>query len=260
MINLYTHLEQLAQGLYYIMSSSSIGLNAIITGASSGIGKATSLAFARAGINTALVGRSLKSLKDVAKESKKEGIKVKPYVIDFSELDTISIKIQEIVSDFNSIDIIVNNAGMGYTNFLGETSLTDWQKVLDLNLTSVFQCIKGVLPHMRKHMKGTIVNVSSTAAINIFPNWGAYSVSKAALLSFSKILAEEERNNGIRVTTIIPGAVNTSIWDKIPIQKNFDRTVMLTPELIAQTILQVVLLPVGAVIEEIKILPSCGNL
>ena len=98
------------------------------------------------------------------------------------------------------------------------------------------------------------------SATNIFPNWGAYSVSKAALLSFSKILAEEERSNGIRVTTIMPGAVSTPIWDTITVQKNFDRTVMLTPDLVAQTILHVALLPVEAVIEEITILPSCGNL
>ena len=157
------------------------------------------------------------------------------------------------------IDFIVNNAGMGYTNPLRETSLTDWQRVLDLNLTSVFQCVQGVLPYMRKHMKGTIVNISSIAATNVFSNWGAYSVSKAALLSFSKILAEEERSKGIRVTTIIPGAVNTPIWDTITVQEDFERTAMLSPDLVAQTILQVALLPIEANIEEITILPSSGN-
>ena len=254
--NLCIHLEKLVKVFHYIMNSSPTRPNAIITGAGSGIGRATSLAFARAGINIALVGRSLKSLEDVAKESAKEGIKVKPYVIDLDQLDMVSIQIQKIVSDFNGIDIIVNNAGMGYTNLLRETSLTDWQRVLDLNLTSVFQCVQGVLPYMRKHMKGTIVNISSIAATNVFSNWGAYSVSKAALLSFSKILAEEERSKGIRVTTIIPGAVNTPIWDTITVQEDFERTAMLSPDLVAQTILQVALLPIEANIEEITILPS----
>lgn len=242
------------------MSSSSNQLNAIITGASSGIGKATSLAFARAGINVALVSRSLDSLATVAQAAKAEGVEAKPYVIDLSQLSTIPTKIQEIITDFGSIDIIVNNAGMGYTNLLRETSLSDWQQVIDLNLTSVFQCVQGILPHMRDRQKGTIINVASIAAMQPFPGWGAYCVSKAGLVSFSKVLGAEERENGIRVMTIAPGAVNTPIWDTDTVQADFDRAAMLTPDLVAQTILQAALLPAEAVIEEMTILPSAGTL
>ena len=242
------------------MSSSSNQLNAIITGASSGIGKATSLAFARAGINVALVSRSLDSLATVAQAAKAEGVEAKPYVIDLSQLSTIPAKIQEIVTDFGSIDIIVNNAGMGYTNLLRETSLSDWQQVIDLNLTSVFQCVQGILPQMRDRQKGTIINVASIAATHTFPGWGAYCVSKAGLVSFSKVLGAEERENGIRVMTIAPGAVNTPIWDTDTVQADFDRAAMLTPDLVAQTILQAALLPAEAVIEEMTILPSAGTL
>lgn len=242
------------------MSSSSNQLNAIITGASSGIGKATSLAFARAGINVALVSRSLDSLVTVAQSAKAEGVEAKPYVIDLSQLSTIPPKIQEIVTDFGSIDIIVNNAGMGYTNLLRETSLSDWQQVIDLNLTSVFQCVQGILPQMRDRQTGTIINVASIAAMQPFPSWGAYCVSKAGLVSFSKVLGAEERENGIRVVTIAPGAVNTPIWDTDTVQADFDRAAMLTPDLVAQTILQAALLPAEAVIEEMTILPSAGTL
>ncbi len=242
------------------MSSSSNQLNAIITGASSGIGKATSLAFARAGINVALVSRSLDSLAAVAQAAKAEGVEAKPYVIDLSQLSTIPTKIQEIDTDFGSIDVIVNNAGMGYTNLLRETSLSDWQQVIDLNLTSVFQCVQGILPQMRDRQKGTIINVASIAAMQPFPSWGAYCVSKAGLVSFSKVLGAEERENGIRVVTIAPGAVNTPIWDTDTVQADFDRAAMLTPDLVAQTILQAALLPAEAVIEEMTILPSAGTL
>ncbi len=242
------------------MDSSSSQKNAIITGASSGIGKATALAFAQAGINLALISRSLDSLETVAKACTQEAVKAKPYVMDLSELTKIPAMIEKIAADFGDIDIIVNNAGMGYTNLLRETPLADWQQVINLNLTSVFQCVQGVLPQMRKRKQGTIINVASIAATQAFPEWGAYSVSKAALLSFSKVLAAEERSHGIRVVTISPGAVNTSIWDTDTVQADFDRSAMLTPDLVAQTILQAALLPAEAVIEDLTLLPSAGTL
>ncbi|MEA5510627.1 SDR family oxidoreductase [Crocosphaera sp. UHCC 0190] len=242
------------------MSSSSNQPKAIITGASRGIGKATSLAFAQAGIDVALVSRSLAELEAVAQTAREQGVKAKAYGIDLSQLSEIPAKIQKIVADFDGIEIIVNNAGMGYTNLLRETSLSDWQRVMDLNLTSVFQCVQGVLPQMRDRRRGTIINVASIAATQPFAGWGAYCVSKAGLVSFSKVLAAEERSHGIRVVTIVPGAVNTPIWDTETVQADFDRAAMLKPELVAQTILQAALLPAEAVMEEITILPSAGTL
>ena len=242
------------------MDSSSSQLNAIITGASSGIGEATALTFAKAGINVALVSRSLEPLKTVAEACSQQGIETRPYVIDLNDLTKIPADIKEIMADFGDIDIIVNNAGMGYTNLLRETPLEDWQQVINLNLTSVFQCVQGVLPQMRQRGRGTIINVASVAATQAFPSWGAYCVSKAALLSFSKVLATEEKSHGIRVMTISPGAVNTSIWDTDTVQADFDRTAMLTPHVVANTILQAALLPANAVIEEMTILPSAGTL
>ena len=106
----------------------------------------------------------------------------------------------------------------------------------------------------------SVINVASIAATQAFAEWGAYSVSKAALLSFSKVLAVEERSNGIRVVAISPGAVNTPIWDTETVQADFERSAMLTPELVAQTILQAALLPAEAVIEDLTILPSAGTL
>ncbi|MDJ0662158.1 MAG: SDR family oxidoreductase [Crocosphaera sp.] len=242
------------------MDSFSSQQNAIVTGASSGIGKATALAFAKAGINVALVSRSPDLLQTVTQACTQQGVKAKPYVMDLSEVTKIPAMIKDIVADFGDIDIIVNNAGMGYTNLLRETPLADWQQVINLNLTSVFQCVQGVLPQMRERKKGTIINVASIAATQAFPEWGAYSVSKAALLSFSKVLAVEERSHGIRVVTISPGAVNTSIWDTDTVQADFERSAMLTPDLVAQTILQAALLPAEAVIEDLTLLPSAGTL
>ena len=233
---------------------------AIITGASSGIGKATALAFAKAQIDLCLISRSQAKLEEVASLVGEYGVKVKTLPLDLADVSTINHNIRNVVEQFGAIDILVNNAGIGYTNLLRETPLQDWQKVLDINVTSVFECIKAVLPEMRQKSQGTIVNVASIAADNPFPEWGLYSVSKAALVTLSKCLAAEERSNGIRVTTISPGAVNTPIWDTETVNAELNRSAMLTPETVADTILQAVLLPDGAVIEQLTITPSLGAL
>ena len=244
------------------MNPPSNQLRAIVTGASSGIGKATAIAFAKSGMEVALVSRSKAKLEAVADEIEAlqtQG-KVKIYSLDLAQLDRIKQQISDICVDFGAIDILVNNAGMGYTNSLYETSLEDWQTVIDLNLTSVFQCIQGVLPQMRERKSGTIINVASIAAFNAFPDWGVYGVSKAALVALSKALSVEERGNGIRTVTVSPGSVNTPIWDTDTVQADFDREAMLTPEIVAQSILHTALLPHQAVVEEIVVMPNGGAL
>ncbi len=232
---------------------------ALITGASSGIGRETALAFASSGIDVALVSRSADKLAAVASAAIKAGVEAKTYVLDLADVSKVEQDIHRIVLDGN-IDILVNNAGMGYTGTLSETPLSDWQQVIDLNLTSVFECIKGILPSMRQQKRGTIINVASIAGKQAFANWGAYSVSKAGVIALSQALAQEERANGIRVTAICPGAVNTEIWDTKTVNADFDRSNMLTPEIVAQSILHIALLPKQAVVDELTLMPSAGVL
>ena len=233
---------------------------AIITGASSGIGKATALAFAKSGIDVALVSRSLEKLEVVAKEAKELGVEAKAYVVDLAQVGNVQASITEIAQDFGNINILVNSAGIGYTNLLSKTSLADWQQVIDLNLSSVFQCILGVLPIMRSQNAGTIINIASIAATNFFPEWGAYAVSKAGVIALTKALSVEERSNGIRAVVISPGAVNTGIWDTDTVNADLDRNSMLTPEIVAQSILHAVSLPPQAVIDEMTVMPGGGAL
>ncbi|MBD2625831.1 SDR family oxidoreductase [Trichormus variabilis] len=233
---------------------------ALITGASSGIGKATALAFAKAGIDVALVSRSEQKLAAVAKTATEIGVEAKAFTLDLACVSQVQAKIQAIALEFGNIDILVNNAGMGYTANLSDTPLEDWQQVINLNLTSAFQCMMGILPEMRQRGTGTIINVASIAAKQAFAGWGAYCVSKAGLLSLSQTLAQEERVHGIRVTAICPGSVNTEIWDTETVDVNFDRSKMLTPEIVAQTILHTVLLPQQAVIEELTLMSNAGVL
>ena len=233
---------------------------ALITGASSGIGKATALAFAKAGINLALVSRKSENLEAVATAAREFGVKAEAYPLDLAKIEQVQSGISAIASQFGPVDILVNSAGMGYTGSLTETSLTDWQNVIDLNLTSVWQCILGILPGMRDRKSGIIINVSSIAGSQVFPNWGAYCVSKFGLMALSKTLAAEERAGGIRVTAICPGSVNTPMWDTESVQADFDRTAMLTPEIVAQSILHAIQLPASAVVEEITLMSNAGVL
>lgn len=241
------------------MTTSQPNQRALITGASSGIGKATTLAFAQTGVHVALVGRSQAKLKAVAQAAMQAKVQAKTYAFDLAKVEQVREQIQAIAQDFGPIDILINNAGMGYTAELIDTPLADWQQVINLNLTSVFQCIQGVLPSMRSRQRGTIINVVSIAGRQTFAGWGVYCASKFGLMGLSKTLAAEERTHGIRVTALCPGAVDTSLWDTETVHADFDRSAMLSPESVAQSILHAAFLPEQAVIDELTLMPSGGT-
>ncbi len=242
------------------MEKTPIRPRAIITGASSGIGKATAIAFASSGIDLCLIGRSEDKLSEVAAQVAEYGGQVKTVATDLSQVAQVRSLFASLAEQFGPIDILVNSAGIGYTNLLQDTPLEDWEKVIRINLTSIFQAVVGLLPSMRQRGRGTIINVASVAGLQPFPGWGAYCVSKAALVAFGQCLAQEERRHGIRVTTICPGAVDTPIWDTETVQVKLPREAMLKPETVAQTILHVALLPQEAVIEQLVLTPSLGVL
>lgn len=233
---------------------------ALITGASSGIGRETAIAFAKAGIDLALVARSTDKLEALAAELASSGVAVKTYSLDLSHIDSLQRSLDQLLADFGLVNILVNNAGMGYTAPLVDTPLADWQTLVDLNLTSPLLTMQAVIPGMREQGQGTIVNVASIAAHNAFPAWGAYSATKAGLITLGRTLATEESEHGIRVMTVSPGAVNTPLWDTETVQADFERSQMLTPAIVAQNILHAVQLPDSAVIDEITLMPSGGAL
>jgi NADP-dependent 3-hydroxy acid dehydrogenase YdfG len=234
---------------------------ALITGAGSGIGRATALAFAKAGIDLVLVGRSIDKLNAVAAATQALGVTVQVHSLDLGAVEQVRDRLATIVQALPRLDIVINNAGMGYTGPLADMPLADWQQVMNLNLTSVFQCVQAVLPKLREQKRGTIINLSSIAGHQTFPEWGAYCVSKFGLMALTKTLAAEERTHGIRVLTISPGSVNTPLWDTETVQADgFDRTAMLTPEIVADSILHAALMPASAVIEDLVLMPNAGTL
>lgn len=233
---------------------------ALITGASSGIGEATARAFAQAGVDLLLVARSQPKLAMLSEEFTALGVQAEVAAVDLADSEQVRGRMEEAIAHCGPVSILVNSAGMGYTGPIADMSLVDWQRVMTLNVTSVFQVIQAVLPGMRARSSGLIVNVASIAAQQAFPNWGAYGVSKAALAQLSNAIAAEESTHGIRVTTLFPGAVNTPIWDTDTVKANFDRSSMLTPKTIAQTILHIARLPASTHLSHLTITPSAGAL
>ncbi|MBD2103774.1 SDR family oxidoreductase [Leptolyngbya sp. FACHB-261] len=234
------------------------GQRALITGASSGIGQATALALAAAGVHVALVSRRQDPLMAVAAEAQQLGVEAKAYPLDLAQVEQIAPHLQSLAQDFGGIDILINNAGIGYTANLLDTPLQDWQQVINLNLTSVFACTQALLPELRRNRRGAIVNVVSIGGRQAFPGWGAYCASKFGVMGFSKALAAEERTHGIRVIALCPGSVNTPLWDTETVHADFERSAMLTPEVVARSILDTLSLPPEAVIEELVLMPAGG--
>jgi NAD(P)-dependent dehydrogenase (short-subunit alcohol dehydrogenase family) len=230
------------------------GKKALVTGGSKGIGKEVVLELVKAGANVAIASRT--SIEGI------ESPLIKSYSLDFSEVDQINAQVQQIITDLGGIDILINSAGMAYTAEIIDTSLADWQKVINLNLTSVFETIRSVIPTMRSQKSGTIINIASIAAKQAFPTWGAYSASKFGLMGLTQALAAEERSHGIKVMAICPGSVDTPLWDTLApeVAANFDRRSMLNAQTVAEMIMTMLSLPANATIQDLVLMPNLGIL
>ena len=231
----------------------------LITGASRGIGKATARAFANSGWNLLLLARSGDDLGRLVEEIENKKIKVFYQSIDLSNPKKISKGISELMNNDLVPSVLINNAGVAWTGDLLSMTLEKWEWIMQMNLTSIFQVCSEVVPLMREK-GGLVINVSSHASRNVFPQWGAYCVSKTALACFTKCLAEEERKNLIRACTLTLGSVNSSLWDSDTVGMQFDRSSMLSVEQVAFELLHLANQPNNQIIEDITLMPSAGAL
>ncbi|TVS02962.1 MAG: SDR family oxidoreductase [Cyanobium sp. PLM2.Bin73] len=233
---------------------------ALITGASRGIGAATARRFAAAGYQLMLLARPSSDLNQLCDELANGGCDVHRAGVDLSDAEAVQPALHALLQEGGTPDVVINNAGMAYTGALAEMPLSQWLTLMQLNLTAVFQVCQALIPGLRARGGGQIINVSSHAAHNAFPNWGAYCASKAALTSFSRCLAVEERAHGIRVSTITLGAVNTPLWDSETVDSSFDRRAMLDAERVAAALLFLAQQPATQVVEDLTLMPAAGAL
>lgn len=186
------------------------GKHAVVTGGTRGIGRAIAESLLRAGASVAICGRSTESTdRAVAELKKSPGGDVLGEPADVSDWDQVERFFQTVKSRFEKVDILVNNAGSGVFRPIQELTRADWERIIGVNLTGVFNCCHHALPLLRKSDAGYIIQISSLAGVNAFAGGSAYNASKFGLNGFSEAIMQDLRYDDIRVSYIMPGSVDT---------------------------------------------------
>ena len=227
----------------------------LITGATEGIGRATALAFGKAGYRVGVVARTESKVRQLVTHLKEEGIEAAGAAADVGQPAPVSRAVGELTGALGEIDVLVNNAGVLIAKPFEELTLDDWDTTMATNVRSLYLMSRAVLPAMRRRKRGTIVNVASLAGRNGFVGGTAYTASKHAVLGFSRSLMLELRKENIRVIAICPGSVDTGMLRDQTMLKS-DPSRILKPEDVAETILHSVTLPERALVSELDIRPT----
>lgn len=198
------------QNKFFISSQTMKEKVVIVTGASSGIGRATAKLFAKNKAKVIAVGRNEKELSSLRDEIQKKNGFVKTVFADLKEISQIDRLVTDTFEQFKQIDILVNAAGIIANGSVENTELADWDKMMNINLRSVFYIMQKCVPHLIES-KGNIVNVSSVTGTRAFPNVLAYCVSKAGIDQLTRCSALELAPKGVRVNAVNPGVVITNL-------------------------------------------------
>ena len=192
------------------------GKNVIITGASRGIGKGIAEVFAKNGANVAFTySSSVEAANELENQLNQLKIKAKGYKSNAANFEEAQKLVKNVLDDFGSVDILINNAGITKDNLLMRMSEEDFDKVLDVNLKSVFNMSKAILRPMLKQRNGSIINISSVVGVKGNAGQANYSASKAGIIGFSKSMALELGSRNIRVNAIAPGFIETEMTAKL---------------------------------------------
>lgn len=229
---------------------------ALVTGASKGIGRAVAIALAQRKAHVVICARDKKRLDDTGRIIEALGSKVCVVASDLRQKESIDHVVQKAVDTFGTIDILINNAGLGYFGKISELTVEQWDEMFTLNVRSVFLLTQQALPYLRNQGESVILNVVSLAGKNAFVGGTGYAATKHALLGFSRCLMLEERANGVRVMAICPGSVNTPFFDDHADRESIKQKKILTADDIAVTIVNMITMPQHALISEVDIRPT----
>ncbi len=186
-----------------------VNKTAVVTGASRGIGRAVALRLGRMGASVAICARKRADIEHTAASFREEGIRVMPIVADVTLAGDVERLIERTSAEFGEIEVLVNNAGIGLFGSFYERSESDWDTVLDTNLKAVFLTSRAVAARMIRSGSGHIINISSLASKSAFSGGALYCASKWGLMGLTACMAEDLRAQGVRVSVICPGSVNT---------------------------------------------------
>jgi len=233
-------------------------MNVIITGGTKGIGRAIAATFADAGFNVAICART----KDDLEAMRMLFLKIFPKIeiltmaVDMSVKNEVLAFAKYVSTKWKKVDVLINNAGIFIPGEIHKEGEGVLEKMIQTNLYSAYYLTRAILPLMLPNRKGHIFNMSSVAGIAAYPNGGSYSISKFALLGFSKVLREEMKDKGIKVTTLIPGATWSNSWAGVDLPESR----LMQADDIAKTVFAAYNLGGSAVVEEIIIRPQLGDL
>ncbi|MFJ7727967.1 SDR family oxidoreductase [Neobacillus sp. NPDC097160] len=230
---------------------------AIVTGASRGIGREIAKKLAEQGMKLTLVGSS-SQVSGTAEDFKKMGYaNILPVQADVSIDEDMQRVVRKTIETYGTVDVLVNNAGVGFFKLTEEVTADEWKKIFEVNVQGVFLATKAVLPHMKERKSGTIITISSDVARYTIPNGSAYTATKYAVQGFSGSVAQEVREYGIRVGTINPGMVDTYFAEStqgLPEKKDW-----LKVEDIASAVIYMASAPKHMMIDEIVLHPFVQN-
>ncbi len=231
------------------------GKSAIVTGGTKGIGRAIAEALVREGMNVCISARheveiegAVSDMGGLSSEANVTGM-----VCDVRVHDEVKALIEHTVTELGGVDVLINNAGIGIFGKVEDLAPEDFRAVLETNLFGVFYCCHEAIPEMKKRGGGYIINISSLAGTNAHPEMAAYNASKFGLNGFSEAMMQEVRHDGIKVSYIMPGSVNTEFGDDEPGE---EKSWQLQPEDIARVVLDLLHHDARSLPSRVEIRPS----
>lgn len=225
----------------------------LVTGAGRGLGAAICKKLSDDGAAIILTDINEADLDETAEALREAGCNAKGYVMDVSDDAHIRDVMDQAVSEFGRLDVVINNAGVDYTKSIEELSVEEWDRVMSVNLRGPFLVSKTAFPYLKKNGRGHIVNIVSTASKRAWANASPYHASKWGLLGFSHALHVEGRKENIKVTAVIAGGMKTPfLLERFP---DIDTNLLQDPANVADTVRYVLSQPDETVIPEIMVLP-----
>lgn len=207
---------------------------ALVTGASKGIGKVIAIKLAEIGYDLMLVGRNEIQLKQTKVEVERHGAKCTVLLADLEKSETPSYIIKQTIHTFGKLDVLINNAGLAKSAPVKDTTIEQWDKIFQINARAPFFICKEAISFLKKSTNPVIINIGSVVDFKGYINQSVYSSSKHALAGFTKVLAKEVQNDGIKVHLISPGGVNTEMVREM--RPDINTNELIQPEEIAELI------------------------
>ena len=229
-----------------------------VVGASHGIGKEIAKQFAIIGCEVCLSSRNRQRLHTATKEIIQQGGLAHDFPCDVTRPVSIVTAVERIRRQIGEIDVLILDAGATVFKSFDETSLKEFDDIIDTNLSGHIRCVKAVLPSMIERKSGWIFNISSNAAVKTFEGSAAYTATKAGLLGAMRVLREEMKPFNVKVINVLPGPVETEMWSEADRAK-YSRQ-MMHPKSVAEAILAVYAMPDDVVVDEMIIRPIQGDI